>query len=117
MKKRILFTCSVCLLSLAAIAQENAQPSHTIPATVLAIPSLKAQAEEIRQKELQLQQSATSSRSVHAQLTEELRTLNEQYKAMLSSQIVLTTNEETRKELEAELVYVQQQLTPATNQR
>lgn len=109
--------CSVCLLSLTAIAQEGTKPTHTIPAAVTAVPSLKAQAEKIQQKELQLQSSATSSRAVYAQLKEELNTLNEQYLTMLNSQIAVTPDEAARKELQSELIYVRQQQTPATHQR
>ena len=117
MKKRVLIVCSVCLLSLTAFGQEAANPTHTTPATVLATPSLKAQAGKIQQKEQQLSQSATSSRGIYAQLKEELNTLNNEYKVMLSKEIALTANDAARAELEAELKYVEQQLTPTTNQR
>jgi hypothetical protein len=116
MKKRALIVCSVCLLSLTAFGQEAANPTHTTPATVLATPSLKAQADKILQKELQLSQAATSSRGIYAQLKEELNTLNNEYKAMLSKEIALTANAAARLELETELKYVEQQLAPA-NQR
>jgi hypothetical protein len=117
MKKRALMVCSVCLLSLTAIGQEAANPTHTTPATVLATPSLKMQAEKIQQKELQLSHAGTSSRAIYTQLKEELNTLNNEYKVMLSKEIALTANDAVRLELETELKYVEQQLAPVTNQR
>jgi hypothetical protein len=113
MKKRILIGCSVCLLlSMASYAQESTT-AHVTPSTVLSTPSLKNQAEKIQIKEQQLSQAATSSRGVYAQLKQELDDLNAQYKVLLTNEIALTANVLSRRELEAELKYVEQQLASA----
>ncbi len=108
--------CSVGFISLMSYGQEPTTAAHTIPQTVLATPSLKVQAEKIQQKELQLSQAATASRGVNAQLKEELVALNSEYKVLLTNQIQLVTDAAARKELQAELTYVEQQLA-AINQR
>jgi hypothetical protein len=114
MKKRTLTACSVCLLlSTATFAQESIQPAHVTPTTVLAIPVLKTQAEKIQLKEQQLAQAATSSRAINAQLKQELTDLNTQYRTLLSNEIAVAANETTRRELEAERTYVEQQLASA----
>jgi hypothetical protein len=119
MKKRTLIVCSVCLLSLTSFAQESTKPAHTTPTTVLSVPGLKSQVEKIQLKEQQLAQAVTSSRAVYAQLTQELTDLNKQYAALLSNEIAVAANENARRELEAELSYVEQQLAPSAviNQR
>lgn len=114
MKKRILILCSVGFFSLSY--GQEATATHTLPQTVLATPSLKAQAEKIQQKELQLSQATTASRGQYAQLKEELTALNSEYKVLLMNQIQLVTDEAVRKELQAELYYVEQQLA-GTNLR
>lgn len=119
MKKRTLIVCSVCLLSITSFAQESTKPAHTTPTTVLSVPALKSQAEKVHLKEQQLLQATTSSRAVYAQLKQELADLNKQYATLLSNEIAATVNENARRELEAELSYVEQQLAPAAviNQR
>jgi hypothetical protein len=114
MKKRTLIVCSVCLLfSMTSFSQESTKPAHTTPATVLSVPALKSQAEKIELKERQLAAAMTSSRAVHAQLKEELNGLNSQFAVLLSNEIAVTANENARRELEAELSYVERQLTPS----
>ncbi len=108
--------CSAGFLSLVSYGQETAATAHTSPQTVLVTPSLKAQAEKIQQKEMQLGQATTASRGVYAQLKEELMALNSEYKVLLTNQIQLVTDEVARKELQAELIYVEQQLA-TSNQR
>lgn len=108
--------CSIGFFSLVSYGQQSTVATHKIPQTVLVTPSLKAQAEKIQQKEAQLSQATTITRSQLAQLKEELAALNSEYKVLLSNQIQLTTDEATRKELESELQYVEQQLA-GINQR
>lgn len=115
MKKRTLIVCSVCLLfSFASFAQESTKPAHIIPATVLEVPVLKAQAEKIQLREQQLAQAVTSSRAAYAQLKQELADLHAQYRTLLSNEIALAADGNARHELEAELRYVEQQLAPVS---
>jgi hypothetical protein len=51
-----------------SFAQESSQANHTPSKTVLSVPVLNKQAENIRLKEQQLAQAATSSRGVYASL-------------------------------------------------
>lgn len=118
MKKRTLFVCFVSMcLSMTAFGQQTASETHPTPQSVLAIPSLKTQAEKIHAKELQVNQAVASSRAQYAQLKEELASLNKEYKVLLNNELSLTAKEDVRRELEAELLYVEQQIPAAANQR
>jgi len=118
MKKRILVVCSVSLLTaFTSFGQTQAATKHPISQTVSAIPVLKLQAEKIQAKETQLSQAATSSRAHYAQISEELNALNKEYVVLLNKEIALCTQESARRELEAELHYVELQLEPTTNQQ
>jgi hypothetical protein len=104
-------------LSVTAFSQQSASESHPTPQAVLANPTLKAQADKIHEKELQLEQAATSSRARYAQVKEELTSLNKEYKVLLNKELALTAKDEARRELEAELQYVEHQIPAVTNQR
>jgi parvulin-like peptidyl-prolyl isomerase len=115
MKKRILLVCSVCLLTaFSAFSQEQATTKHPVPPAVNAVSVLKSQAERIHEKESQLDRAATSSRAQHAQIKEELNALNRTYADLLIKEIAECSGAQ-RRELETELLYVEQQLTSAAN--
>ena len=100
-------------ITMTSYGQQQSVERHVAPQSVLAIPSLKAQAEKINQKEVQIQQAVASSRGQLAQFKQELTVLQNDYKNMLAKEIATCAVDQTRAELQAELQYVEQQLAPA----
>ncbi|ASS49734.1 MAG: hypothetical protein A3D31_09150 [Candidatus Fluviicola riflensis] len=98
---------------MTSYGQQQSESGHVAPQAVVAIPSLKMQAEKITQKELQVQQAVASSRGQLAQFKQELAVLQNDYKNLLTKEIATCSNEQARAELQAELTYVEQQLAPA----
>lgn len=115
MKKRLLLVGLVLsCITMTSYGQQQSVERHVAPQAVVAIPSLKAQAEKINQKELQIQQAAASSRAQLAQFKQELTVLQNDYKNLLTKEIATCSVDQALAELQAELKYVEQQLTPAS---
>lgn len=115
MKKRTLLIGVFCTtLSLTSFGQQVSTENHPTPKAVMAIPSLKAQAEKIDKKEQEINAAATSSRAVMSQLKQELTGLNQEYKILLSNAISTSTDADAKITLEEELHFVEQQLEVKT---
>lgn len=115
MKKRLLLVgMVVSCITFTTYSQQQSEGRHIAPQAVVAIPSLKAQAEKINQKELQIQQAAASSRGQLAQFKQELTVLQNDYKNLLTKEIATCAVDHARAELQAELQYVEQQLAPTS---
>lgn len=115
MKKRLLLLgLIVSCITMISYGQQQSEGRHVAPQAVVAIPSLKAQAEKIGEKELQIQQGAATSRGQLAQFKQELTVLQNDYKNLLAKEIATCSVDQARAELQAELMYVEQQLTPVS---
>jgi ABC-type phosphate transport system auxiliary subunit len=116
MKKRLLLVGLVLsCTSAVSYGQLQSTTGHTAPQSVVAIPSLNTQLEKIHQKELQVQQAGASSRAQLAEIRQELTVLQNDYKNLLTKEIATCAVDHVRAELQTELLYIEQQLTPASN--
>lgn len=115
MKKTLLLIGVFCAtLSLTSFGQQMSSKNHPTPQAVLAIPALKLQAEKIEKKQLEINNAATSSKGVMAQLNQDLTALNQEYKTLLTNALSTCTDENAKKALTEELNYVDQQLSAKT---
>jgi purine-nucleoside phosphorylase len=116
-KRFLLIGLMISFFTLSAHSQSTeANPKNTL-SEILAIPTLNAKLEQIKQKELQIQQAATSSRGVNQQLQQELVQLNQAYKDLLNQELLVSKNEELTIQLKNELKKVEEQLSANLNQR
>jgi hypothetical protein len=114
-KKTFLISIFCAFISLTSFCQAISAEKHPTPAAVLAIPSLKTQAEKIDKKVNEINAAETSSRAIMTQLKEELASLNQEYKILLSNAISTTNDPAVLKALEEEIHFVEQQLEVKTS--
>lgn len=111
MKKRLLLVgLVVSCIAFTSFGQQQPEGRHVAPQAVVAVPSLKAQAEKISEQEIRVEKAAASSRGQQAQFKQELTVLQNDYKNMLTKEIAACSDEKARTELQAELTYIEQQL-------